>query len=81
MILSIGGGPTDDKPTVTLHTPQKPNEVSSFMNIRVSDIRTSYEDWQRRRLGFLTELKDRDFEIRRYMRDPDGYIIEVGEIS
>jgi hypothetical protein len=37
LILNTGGGPTDDKPTVTLHTPQNPNEVSNFMNIRVAD--------------------------------------------
>jgi hypothetical protein len=31
LILNVGGGPTDDKPTVTLRTPQNPNEVSSFI--------------------------------------------------
>ena len=41
-ILNTGGGPTDDKPIVTLHTPQNPNEVSNFMNIRVADIRSCY---------------------------------------
>jgi hypothetical protein len=39
IVLNVGGGPTDDKPTVTLHTPQNPREVSNFMNIRVADIR------------------------------------------
>src|ERR671922_1910181 len=47
IVLNIGGGPTDDKPTITLHTPQNPREVSSFMNIRVADIWTSYDDWRR----------------------------------
>src|SRR5260370_24764900 len=42
IILNVGGGPTDDKPTVTLHTPQNPNEASNFMNIRVADIRSCY---------------------------------------
>ena len=79
LILNVGGGPTDDKPTVTLHTPQNPNEVSSFMNIRVADILTSYESWQKKGAKFLTEPKDHGFEIRCYMRDPDGYIIEVGQ--
>jgi predicted enzyme related to lactoylglutathione lyase len=81
LILNVGGGPTDDKPTVTLRTPQNPNEVSSFMNIRVADIWTSYENWQKKGAEFLTEPKDRDFEIRCYLRDPDGYIIEVGQIT
>ncbi len=79
LILNVGGGPTDDKPTVTLHTPQNPNEVSSFMNIRVADIRSCCEEWRKRGAEFLTEPKDHRFEIRCYMRDPDGYIIEVGQ--
>lgn len=79
IILNIGGGPTDDKPTVTLRTPQNPNEASSFMNIRVADIWSCYEEWRRKGAEFLTEPKDHTFEIRCYMRDPDGYIIEVGQ--
>ena len=30
LIVNVGGGPTDDKPTVTLRPPQNPNEVSSL---------------------------------------------------
>lgn len=81
LVLNLGGGPTDDKPTVTLHPPQNPNEFSSFMNIRVADIRASYEDWQRKGAEFLTEPKDHALEIRCYIRDPDGYIIEVGQTT
>jgi hypothetical protein len=69
MVLNVGRGPTDDKPTVTLHTPQNPNEVSSFMNIRVADIRGSYEEWRSRGTEFITEPKDHGVEIRCYMRD------------
>ena len=35
VIINVGGGPTDDKPTVTLEPPRDPNLVSSFLNIRV----------------------------------------------
>ena len=35
IIINVGGGPTDDKPTVTLETPAEPDRVSSFLNIRV----------------------------------------------
>jgi len=80
VIVNVGGGPTDDKPTVTLRPPQSPNEVSSFMNIRVADIMSCYKNWQDRGAEFLTEPKDHGFEIRCYMRDPDGYLIEVGQI-
>jgi lactoylglutathione lyase len=81
LILNVGGGPTDDKPTVTLRPPQNPNEVSSFLNIRVADIRALYDEWRRRGAEFLTEPKDHGVEIRCYMRDPDDYIIEVGQTT
>ena len=77
LFLNVGGGPTDDKPTVTLRTPQNTNEASNFMNIRVADIRSCYEEWRRRGAEFLTEPNDHRFEVRCYMRGPDGYIIEV----
>ena len=79
IILNVGGGPTDDKPTVTLHPPQDLDEATSFMNIRVADVRACYEEWSRKGAAFLTEPKDHGAEIRCYMRDPDGYLIEVGQ--
>jgi len=81
LILNVAGGPTDDKPTMTLRTPQNPNEASNFMNIRVADIWSDYQEWRKRGAEFLTEPKDHRFEIRCYMRDSDGYIIEVGQIK
>ena len=78
-IINVGGGPTDDKPTVTLHPPQQLDEVTSFMNIRVADVQACYEDWRAKGAEFLTEPKDHVAEIRCYMRDPDGYLIEVGQ--
>ncbi len=81
LILNVGGGPTDDKPNVTLRPPVNPHEVSSFLNIRVADIRASFEQWRRKGAEFLTEPKDHGREIRCYMRDPDNYIIEVGQIT
>jgi lactoylglutathione lyase len=79
LILNVGGGPTDDKPTVTLRPPRNLNEASNFINIRVADIQRYYEEWREKGAQFLTEPKDHRFEIRCYMRDPDGYIIEVGQ--
>src|SRR5215510_7997961 len=46
--ISTGGGPTDDKPMVTLEAPSNPNRVSGFLNIRVADIRAVYELWRAR---------------------------------
>jgi predicted enzyme related to lactoylglutathione lyase len=79
LILNVGGGPTDDKPDVTLHPPQNPNEISSFLNIRVADIWACYEQWRSKGAVFLTEPKDHGGEIRCYLRDPDNYLIEVGQ--
>ncbi len=79
LIVNVGGGPTPDKPTVTLRPPPDPNEISSFMNIRVADIQACYELWRSRGATFLTEPIDKYGEIRCYIRDPDDYIIEVGQ--
>jgi catechol 2,3-dioxygenase-like lactoylglutathione lyase family enzyme len=79
IILNIGGGPTDDKPTVVLHPPDNFDEASCFMNIRVADIDECYKLWSSRGAQFLTEPKRHPDEIRCYMRDPDGYLIEVGQ--
>lgn len=79
LIVNVGGGPTPDKPTVTLRPPPNPDEISSFMNIRVADIQACYALWQSRGATFLTEPIDKYGETRCYIRDPDGYIIEVGQ--
>ena len=81
LIINVGGGPTDDKPTVTLETPRDPDRASSFLNIRVSDIEAAYADWSARGAEFLTPPKQHATEIRCYIRDPDGYLIEVGQTT
>jgi catechol 2,3-dioxygenase-like lactoylglutathione lyase family enzyme len=79
IIVNTGGGPTNDKPNVTLETPPDPNRTSSFLNIRVADIAAVYEQWSARGGEFLTPPIDRGAEIRCYLRDPDGHLIEVGQ--
>ena len=81
IIINVGGGPTDDKPAVTLETPRDPDRVSSFLNIRVPDIHAVYAEWSARGAQFLTPPKQHKYEIRCYIRDPDGYIIEVGQTT
>jgi predicted enzyme related to lactoylglutathione lyase len=79
LIVNVAGGPTPDKPSVTLGVLADPDSVSSFMNIRVADIQACYELWRSRGAQFITEPKDKYGETRCYIRDPDGYIIEVGQ--
>jgi catechol 2,3-dioxygenase-like lactoylglutathione lyase family enzyme len=81
IIINVGGGPTDDKPTVTLETQPDPNRVNSFLNIRVADIEAVYAEWSERGAQFLTPPKQHETEIRCYIRDPDGYLIEVGQTT
>jgi catechol 2,3-dioxygenase-like lactoylglutathione lyase family enzyme len=81
IVINIGGGPTDDKPTITLETPRDPDRVSSFLNIRVADIHAVYAEWSARGAHFLTPPKQHEFEIRCYIRDPDGHLIEVGQTT
>src|SRR2546430_668171 len=81
IIINAGGGPTDDKPTVTLEPPPDPDRVSSFLNIRVADIYAVYEEWSARGAQFLTPPEQRATEIRCYLRDPDGHLIEVGQTT
>ena len=79
IIINVGGGPTEDKPTVVLAPPDNPDRVDSFMNIRVADIQAIYQEWSATGAAFLTPPQDRGGEIRCYVRDPDGYLIEVGQ--
>ena len=79
LLVNPGGGPTPDKPSVTLRVPANPDLVSSFMNIRVADIHACYELWKSRGAEFITKPIPKYGEIRCYIRDPDGYIIEVGQ--
>ena len=53
---------------MSLETPRYPDRVSSFLNIRVSDIHAVYEEWSARGGEFLTPLIQRTGEIRCYMR-------------
>jgi catechol 2,3-dioxygenase-like lactoylglutathione lyase family enzyme len=79
--INVGGGPTPDKPNVYLEPPTNLERVNAFLNIRVADIHQRYRDWKARGADFLTEPIDRGVELRCYMRDPDGHLIEVGQAT
>jgi catechol 2,3-dioxygenase-like lactoylglutathione lyase family enzyme len=81
LTLVTGGGPTDDKPGVSLSTPADPGHSSGFLNIRVADIAQFYQESSAKGAEFLTEPKDHGQEIRAYLRDPDGHLVEVGQVT
>jgi len=81
LIINGGGGGTDDKPEVVASPPRDPNVLSIFLNLRVTDIMRYYDLWSSRGAQFVTEPKVHAAELRCYMRDPDGYLIEVGQTT
>ena len=81
VLMNPGGPPTPDKPDITVVNHEPENTLSSFMNLRVAGIQACYEQWSKKGAEFITPPIDRGAEIRCYMRDPDGYIIEVGQAT
>ena len=79
VIMNPGGGPTPDKPDISVVNHDQGNTVSSFMNLRVADFQACYVLWSSWGAEFVTPPIDRGAEIRCYLRDPDGYMIEVGQ--
>ncbi|TME29721.1 MAG: VOC family protein [Chloroflexi bacterium] len=79
IVANVGGPPTDDKPEVSLAPPLDPNLASYALNVRVADAHAVYEQWRSRGAHFLTPPIQLDGEIRCYLRDPDGHLIEVGQ--
>jgi lactoylglutathione lyase len=81
LTINGGGGGTDDKPDVIASPPRDPNVLSNFINLRVADIQRCHAVWSSRGAKFITEPKVHATEMRCYMRDPDGYLIEVGQTT
>jgi hypothetical protein len=79
--MNPGGPPTLDKPDISVVNCEPGNAVSSFMNLRVADSQACNEQWSSKGAEFITPPIDRGAEIRCYMRDPDGYMIEVGQAT
>ena len=80
LLLVTGGGPTEDKPTVTFDAPADPDTVNAAMIFRVPDCRAAYEELKGRGAAFLAPPVDRGGEIRAFFRDPDGHLFEISEV-
>jgi catechol 2,3-dioxygenase-like lactoylglutathione lyase family enzyme len=81
LLLVTGGGPTDDKPDVTMAAPVDPDTVSHAFTIRVPDCRAAHATLTDRGADFLTPPVDRGAEIRCFFRDPDGHLFEISEVT
>ncbi|VFA99082.1 VOC family protein [Nocardia cyriacigeorgica] len=81
IIMNPGGGPTPDKPDITLTPPEPGDPVSAFLNVRVADIAEFHAAATAKGARFMTDPIDRKAELRCYLRDPDGYLIEIGQAT
>jgi catechol 2,3-dioxygenase-like lactoylglutathione lyase family enzyme len=81
ILMNPGGPPTPDKPGISVVDYQPGDTTSIFLNLRVADIQACYEAWKEKGAEFVTPPIDREAELRCYMRDPDGYLIEVGQFT
>jgi catechol 2,3-dioxygenase-like lactoylglutathione lyase family enzyme len=81
LLLVSGGGPTADKPTVTFLPPADPDRVSHAMTLRVADCQAAYQALLTRGATFLTPPHDWGGEIRCFLRDPDGHLVELSQAT
>lgn len=79
LVLVTGGGPTDDKPTVSMQVPDNPDAVSHSMTFRVQDCRAAHAELAARGATFLTDPIESEWEVRVFFRDPDGHLFELSE--
>lgn len=76
LVLSVGGEPTPDKPTVRFEPPVEPDRVSAELIFRVRDVAAVAAELTSRGAAPITPPVSWPWETRFYVRDPDGHLIE-----
>jgi catechol 2,3-dioxygenase-like lactoylglutathione lyase family enzyme len=79
LLLVSGGGPTADKPTVTMIAPTDPDRVSAELIVAVPDCRAAHAELVARGAVFLSDPVEYPWEIRAFFRDPDGHLFEISQ--
>ena len=79
LLLVSGGGPTADKPTVTMAPPADPDTATAELIVAVPDCRAAHAELVSRGAVFLAEPVEYPWEIRAFFRDPDGHLFEISE--
>ena len=79
LLLVSGGGPTAGKPTVVFRPPADADQVTHAMTLRVTDCQAVYEALRARGAAFLAAPHDWGAEIRCFLRDPDGHLVEISQ--
>ena len=75
--MNPGGGPTPDKPDISVVNYEPGNTVSSFMNLRVADIQACYEQWSSRGAEVVDAADRSRCRAPLLHRDPDADLIQV----
>jgi catechol 2,3-dioxygenase-like lactoylglutathione lyase family enzyme len=81
LLVVTGGGPTPDKPSVTMTPPHDPDRVSAELIFRVPDCRAAYDTLLERGAEFLTPPVEQGSETRAFFRDPDGHLFEISSLA
>jgi catechol 2,3-dioxygenase-like lactoylglutathione lyase family enzyme len=79
ILIVTGGEPTPDKPTISFVPPADRDHVDHEIIFRVDDCQGAYDELSGRGATFLTPPLDRGGEIRCFLRDPDGHLIELSQ--
>lgn len=79
LLLVTGGGPTADKPDITLRPPDDPSVRDQLFTMRVDDCQAAYEVLRGRGARFLTPPVRNGAETRAFFRDLDGHLYEISE--
>ena len=79
LLVVTGGGPTADKPTVTMAPPADSDAASAELIVAVPDCRAAHAELAARGASFLAEPVEYPWEIRAFFRDPDGHLFEISQ--
>jgi len=79
LLLVAAGGPTADKPTVSMAPSTDHSVVDHSFTIRVADCEAAYRALSERGAEFLTPPYDWGAEVRCFFRDPDGHLFEISQ--
>jgi lactoylglutathione lyase len=83
LLLVTSGGPTPDKPSISMAPPRDPDIVSAAFTIRVANCAAVYDALVARGAVFITppHTSEDGHEIRCFFRDPDGHLFEISEYN
>ncbi len=79
LLLVTGGGPTADKPSVTMAAPTDPAIATAELIVAVPDCRAAHAELAARGARFLADPVEYAWEIRAFFHDPDGHLFEISQ--